>query len=48
MRPAAAVTLAAHLDKLSDEGRLPPGVERPALAAGPHAGVEAENGSAAT
>ncbi len=39
MRPAAAVTLAAHLDKLSDEGRLPPGVERPALDLGPHAGV---------
>jgi glyoxylase-like metal-dependent hydrolase (beta-lactamase superfamily II) len=31
LRPAAAVTLAAHLDKLSDEGRLPAGVERPAL-----------------
>jgi glyoxylase-like metal-dependent hydrolase (beta-lactamase superfamily II) len=31
LRPAAAVTLAAHLDKLSDEGRLPDGVERPAL-----------------
>jgi glyoxylase-like metal-dependent hydrolase (beta-lactamase superfamily II) len=29
LRPAAAVTLAAHLDKLDDEGRLPPGVERP-------------------
>jgi glyoxylase-like metal-dependent hydrolase (beta-lactamase superfamily II) len=29
LRPAAAVTLAAHLDKLADEGRLPPGVERP-------------------
>lgn len=29
LRPAAAVTLAAHLDKLSDEGRLPPDVERP-------------------
>jgi glyoxylase-like metal-dependent hydrolase (beta-lactamase superfamily II) len=29
LRPAAAVTLAAHLDKLQDEGRLPPGVERP-------------------
>ncbi len=29
LRPAAAVTLAAHLDKLSDEGRLPEGVERP-------------------
>jgi glyoxylase-like metal-dependent hydrolase (beta-lactamase superfamily II) len=30
LRPFAAVTLAAHLDKLADEGRLPPGVERPA------------------
>jgi glyoxylase-like metal-dependent hydrolase (beta-lactamase superfamily II) len=30
LRPAAAVTLAAHLDKLADEGRLPLGVERPA------------------
>jgi glyoxylase-like metal-dependent hydrolase (beta-lactamase superfamily II) len=29
LRPAAAVTLAAHLDKLSEEGRLPDGVERP-------------------
>ena len=29
LRPAAAVTLAAHLDKLSDEGRLPDGVEHP-------------------
>jgi glyoxylase-like metal-dependent hydrolase (beta-lactamase superfamily II) len=29
LRPAATVTLAAHLDKLADEGRLPPGVERP-------------------
>jgi glyoxylase-like metal-dependent hydrolase (beta-lactamase superfamily II) len=26
LRPAAAATLRAHLDKLSDEGRLPPGV----------------------
>jgi glyoxylase-like metal-dependent hydrolase (beta-lactamase superfamily II) len=31
LRPAATVTLAAHLDKLDDEGRLPGGVERPAL-----------------
>jgi glyoxylase-like metal-dependent hydrolase (beta-lactamase superfamily II) len=31
LRPAATVTLAAHLDKLADEGRLPAGVERPAL-----------------
>lgn len=30
LRPAAMVTLAAHLDKLADEGRLPEGVERPA------------------
>jgi glyoxylase-like metal-dependent hydrolase (beta-lactamase superfamily II) len=29
LRPAATVTLAAHLDKLADEGRLPTGVERP-------------------
>lgn len=29
LRPAAAVTLAAHLDKLADEGRLPSGVDRP-------------------
>lgn len=29
LRPAAAVTLAAHLDKLADEGRLPHGVQRP-------------------
>lgn len=29
LRPAAAVTLAAHLDKLADEGRLPADVERP-------------------
>jgi glyoxylase-like metal-dependent hydrolase (beta-lactamase superfamily II) len=28
MRPVAAVTLAAHLDKLEEEGRLPEGVER--------------------
>jgi glyoxylase-like metal-dependent hydrolase (beta-lactamase superfamily II) len=32
LRPAAAVTLAAHLDKLADEDRLPAGVERPAVA----------------
>jgi glyoxylase-like metal-dependent hydrolase (beta-lactamase superfamily II) len=31
LRPAAAVTLGAHLDKLADEGRLPDGVERPRL-----------------
>lgn len=29
MRPVAAVTLATHLDKLADEGRLPGDVERP-------------------
>ncbi|MGO9820500.1 MAG: hypothetical protein ACLPTJ_07605 [Solirubrobacteraceae bacterium] len=29
LRPAATVTLAAHLDKLAGEGRLPDGVERP-------------------
>jgi glyoxylase-like metal-dependent hydrolase (beta-lactamase superfamily II) len=29
LRPAAAWTLAAHLDKLEQEGRLPEGVERP-------------------
>ena len=31
LRPAATVTLAAHLDKLDEEGRLPVGVERPEL-----------------
>jgi glyoxylase-like metal-dependent hydrolase (beta-lactamase superfamily II) len=31
LRPAATWTLAAHLDKLEAEGRLPPGVERPAV-----------------
>ena len=30
LRPAVEVTLAAHLDKLAEEGRLPDGVERPA------------------
>jgi glyoxylase-like metal-dependent hydrolase (beta-lactamase superfamily II) len=29
LRPAAAVTLAAHLDKLDEERQLPTGVERP-------------------
>lgn len=29
LRPAATLTLAAHLDKLAEEGRLPEGVERP-------------------
>jgi len=31
LRPAAAITLAAHLDKLAEEGRLPEGVERPRM-----------------
>lgn len=31
LRPAAAVTLAAHLDKLDEEGRLPDGVDRDPL-----------------
>jgi glyoxylase-like metal-dependent hydrolase (beta-lactamase superfamily II) len=31
LRPAATVTLAAHLDKLDEEGRLPADVERPQL-----------------
>ena len=31
LRPAATVTLAAHLDKLADEDRLPGDVERPQL-----------------
>lgn len=31
MRPVAAVTLAAHLDKLDEEGRLPAGVQRPSF-----------------
>jgi glyoxylase-like metal-dependent hydrolase (beta-lactamase superfamily II) len=31
LRPAAMVTLAAHLDKLDEEGALPDGVERPQL-----------------
>ena len=31
LRGAAAVTLAAHLEKLEEEGRLPDGVERPRL-----------------
>lgn len=29
LRGAAAITLAAHLDKLEEEGRLPAGVQRP-------------------
>ena len=32
LRSAAAVTLAAHLDKLAEEGALPTGVERPQVA----------------
>mgnify|MGYP000998604438 FL=1 len=28
LRPAAAVTLASHLDKLEEEGRLPDDVDR--------------------
>jgi glyoxylase-like metal-dependent hydrolase (beta-lactamase superfamily II) len=39
LRPAAAVTLAAHLDKLADEGRLPGGVQRPAGLSGPGTAV---------
>jgi glyoxylase-like metal-dependent hydrolase (beta-lactamase superfamily II) len=35
LRPAATVTLAAHLEKLDEEGRLPDGVERPDLAGWP-------------
>ena len=31
LRPAAAATLAAHLDKLEEEEILPAGVERPRL-----------------
>ncbi len=31
LRPAAIATLAAHLDKLAEEGRLPAGVERPQI-----------------
>ena len=34
LRPAAAITLAAHLDKLAEEGRLPDGVERPEVPEG--------------
>ena len=33
LRPAATITLAAHLDKLDEEGGLPQGVQRPDLAA---------------
>ena len=38
LRPAATVTLAAHLDKLQAEGRLPAGIERP----GPEARTASE------
>jgi hypothetical protein len=31
LRFAAFLTLAAHLDKLEEEGRLPEGVQRPAF-----------------
>lgn len=31
LRPAATITLAAHLDKLEEEGVLPVGVQRPSL-----------------
>jgi glyoxylase-like metal-dependent hydrolase (beta-lactamase superfamily II) len=34
LRPAATATLAAHLDKLADEGRLPDGVQRPEIRLG--------------
>jgi glyoxylase-like metal-dependent hydrolase (beta-lactamase superfamily II) len=34
LRPAATLSLAAHLEKLGQEGRLPPGVEVPASALG--------------
>jgi glyoxylase-like metal-dependent hydrolase (beta-lactamase superfamily II) len=34
LRPAAEATLAAHLDKLADEGRLPEGVDRPKISLG--------------
>ncbi|HLM50454.1 MAG TPA: MBL fold metallo-hydrolase [Solirubrobacteraceae bacterium] len=35
LRPAAAITLAAHLDKLEEEGRLPAGVQRPSVGSTP-------------
>jgi glyoxylase-like metal-dependent hydrolase (beta-lactamase superfamily II) len=34
LRPAAAITMRAHLDKLADEGRLPEGVELPRVSLG--------------
>jgi glyoxylase-like metal-dependent hydrolase (beta-lactamase superfamily II) len=33
LRPAATVTLGAHLEKLREEGRLPPDVQEPAIPA---------------
>lgn len=39
LRPAAAVTLAAHLDKLEEEARLPVGVERPEVPAWLHGAI---------
>jgi glyoxylase-like metal-dependent hydrolase (beta-lactamase superfamily II) len=35
LRPPAALTLAAHLDKLEEEGRLPDGVQRPSVGGWP-------------
>jgi len=35
LRPAAAITLEAHLEKLAAEGRLPEGVQRGGGPAGP-------------
>jgi hypothetical protein len=32
LRPAAAATLAAHLDRLAEHGQLPDGAERPEVA----------------
>jgi glyoxylase-like metal-dependent hydrolase (beta-lactamase superfamily II) len=39
LRPAAAVTLAAHLDKLDEEDRLPGDVERPEVPAWLHGAI---------
>jgi glyoxylase-like metal-dependent hydrolase (beta-lactamase superfamily II) len=36
LRPAATLTLAAHLEKLAEEGRLPDRVEVPAFGSAPH------------
>jgi glyoxylase-like metal-dependent hydrolase (beta-lactamase superfamily II) len=38
LRALAAVTLAAHLEKLADEGRLPEGVQRPPVPDAPAPG----------